>query len=1247
MAVISRQRAAIVVAGMLVFSAIVAGVILLSKEGWRHPPTDQVVGRPPAVRFDALNFCLAMPDDTWTRVPPERVNPDAELAFVSSQGDMAFVAVADAPGVERQGDLETLEQIVLANLRRMSDRVEPGTSRPETLAGIDGRRFVVETFNDRQSLRHVYWLGVHRGHTYQLQLLSHEADLADMERSASEWFGRFSLLDPKRVAHGGKPLEDFFSSRHGYTLRLAGSKWQPWDNVSKVLPEAEWGAQIGNYARCAVIPVSLLGRHPRIEALTAALLARLGIVLSAGDVSNYETPSPEIQRFELSREVAGEMYRYEIQVIAHAGRGYLVAAWADVEAPSDTGAQLDLVLQRFQLQEPPPAPAAKAGELTQNQKQTHAQLFNDLGLYHFNARLFADSVGYFRQAFELLENDPVFLSNVVNAHIELSQFREARDYLQKYLPRFTRHDDLKARLAFVEARAGNAEAALSTYAGLFAAGFRDDAALEDYVELLIDAKRIDEGLAEVRQYLAGGSSSMATRLQAKLHSRKGEHAQAIALLAGLRKQGPFDPQLAYELAEAYLDGQQFHDGLAVCRELLERRYDAPYTYFLKARLELGLKWYAAAKTSLEESLRDDPSNDTTRALLNQVSGMLGEGQNTSIKEPIEPVALPAELTTRPSIDAGDDYRSEYGACFLMRVQGIAFESGREFKTTTRQIVKLFDASGVSRYSTFQFEFDPLAEQLYVNSLRVMDGSGKDIAFGKPNDYFVIDDRAGNVASGRKLLNVPVPGLSPDCTIDLVLTRRDLVPPERFPFTEHFFTADVPILSDSVYVAAPETEVTARASSNLMARPLGSGQAWTIEKPLVYRHEPMQAPLEKFVPHLFIGSAHSSWTQLAADYLASIKDQLEIEPSTRTLAEQVTTPCPTDNEKATALVQLVRDQISYRAIEFGRRARIPNKGSTIIANRYGDCKDHSLLLYQLLKAVGLEAQLALVRTDGTPEQALPSLDQFDHMIVYAPKLGGGRFFDCTDKDASHTQTVPRGLGGRPAFVLDPAGAHFVGLPGYPSHSNLADSQRTVRLVNDADLAIDETLRLEGYLASTLRGLLKDVQPANRVAVLQTQLSAVAGPMQVQKVEVENLDDQSAPLVVKTGCLVKGKFHPVGQSLVGQIPAVWERFFLNAQRVDKRQTPFVARYPLHIKSAITLGVPKGFEAGDMGIFNREEQSSFAEWKMTADTDQAAVRLEFEASRGVGEFSPDQYGAYCDSMDRTVSALAQNVVLIRAQK
>ena len=149
------------------------------------------------------------------------------------------------------------------------------------------------------------------------------------------------------------------------------------------------------------------------------------------------------------------------------------------------------------------------------------KLFNDLGLYHFNSRLFNDSVDYFRQAFELLENDPMLLDNVASAYIELNKFREARDYLKKHLHRFADRHDLKSRYAFLQGKSGDVDAAIKSYGELFAAGFRGDEALQDYIEYLTQRDRPDEALAQVQQYLAqSGSppSQVARRLEAMLYS---------------------------------------------------------------------------------------------------------------------------------------------------------------------------------------------------------------------------------------------------------------------------------------------------------------------------------------------------------------------------------------------------------------------------------------------------------------------------------------------------------------------------------------------------------------------------------------------------------------------------------------------------------------------------------------------------------------------------------------------------------
>ena len=59
--------------------------------------------------------------------------------------------------------------------------------------------------------------------------------------------------------------------------------------------------------------------------------------------------------------------------------------------------------------------------------------------------------------------------------------------------------------------------------------------------------------------------------------------------------------------------------------------------------------------------------------------------------------------------------------------------------------------------------------------------------------------------------------------------------------------------------------------------------------------------------------------------------------------------------------------------------------------------------------------------------VPSVDQFNHMIVYAGGHRGGHFFDLTDKNHDLASLPPMGLGGVQALLLDPAAPRFVASP----------------------------------------------------------------------------------------------------------------------------------------------------------------------------------------------------------------------------
>jgi transglutaminase-like putative cysteine protease len=82
------------------------------------------------------------------------------------------------------------------------------------------------------------------------------------------------------------------------------------------------------------------------------------------------------------------------------------------------------------------------------------------------------------------------------------------------------------------------------------------------------------------------------------------------------------------------------------------------------------------------------------------------------------------------------------------------------------------------------------------------------------------------------------------------------------------------------------------------------------------------------------------------------------------------------------VGFVQEEVRYTGIEIGERAYQPAPPSDVLARRYGDCKDKTLLLVELLRASGIDAAPALVSTDihRAVTDRLPAPGVFDHVIA---------------------------------------------------------------------------------------------------------------------------------------------------------------------------------------------------------------------------------------------------------------------------
>jgi len=737
-----------------------------------------------------LNFRFATPPRPWTVYPGAKLNKDCKLSFMRTRPEVYFMIIAESLGGSAEFSTEQLADVGKAHLESAAQTSKVLKEKTFSKNGLNG--LLVETDAQVRNLPLYYqhWYIATNGFAYQLIGYGRQADRLKVAEEMSHIFGYFELLDYTRVSGGAgkKFTTNFSSSNYGYSVDVLDSIWHEYPNLEKEFSKAEFGASRGDSC-LVVVPISLEGQKPGLNALTAGFLALMSINYPDEELKNQQEYHPSGfagVRYDYEREIEKLLFRYRFGIVQSEDRAWFVAAWTQRHQP-DAEQILSDAFSRVKFTRTTSSflSSSSTAQFTSKQRKTHAYVLNQAGLFHYHAAEYDQALPLFRTAVDLVPTERLYLENAFLAWSHIGKPREALEFLQAQPAASLAVPEVRAWQAFFQGRASLINDAVTNYGTVFAAGFRDDNHFAEYINLLNENQRYADSLLAITNYLKPEDSLRVRVLEAETYTLKGDSDLAIKLLKQQREKAPFNVQISGQLVEAYLKGGTPNEALTLSVDLIKQNANSAYPLFLKGKSELALKWYREAKGSFQDALKLAPTDKTLQSSLDHVSGLLGQGNNRLVRESIEPVAFPSEWTNC-TVEPVPDFEAKQGAYYLRRIEAIQWEPGKDHRTTEYIDVRLLDASGVAAFSTLQRSFDPLSEEVYVNDVRVLDASGKVQSVGNVDDYYVLDDKQDEMATQAKVLNVPVAGLQPGCRLQVTMTRRELGKTDEFPFFEHCF-----------------------------------------------------------------------------------------------------------------------------------------------------------------------------------------------------------------------------------------------------------------------------------------------------------------------------------------------------------------------------------------------------------------------------------------------------------------------------
>lgn len=498
------------------------------------------------------------------------------------------------------------------------------------------------------------------------------------------------------------------------------------------------------------------------------------------------------------------------------------------------------------------------------------------------------------------------------------------------------------------------------------------------------------------------------------------------------------------------------------------------------------------------------------------------------------------------------------------------------------VYKINSNEGLQQMSDINIEFDPAYETLTFH--RVLLHRNGQVIDQLPKSIKTIqreDDLERNLYDGSLTSIINLKDVRVGDVIEYSYTRRGYN-----PVYENFFSRrislnyNVPVEKISQRLLVPHTntltfkkfytdeEPVVKKNSNLIE------YTWERMKVSAYITD-NNAPNWYNPYETILVTNFKDWAQVAnwaaRRYQVSESEKNKIK---KELATHFKSTSPEDfiNEA----IQFVQDDIRYLGFESGLNSHKPHPPTQILNQRFGDCKDKSLLLVTLLNVNGIESYPVLVNTTYRHEisNQLPSINSFDHCIVQIkynnetfyvdPTIGsqGGEF------NHRYFPTYGKGL------VVSEVTKDLSSFPE-PVESSIHEVQvyDVPALGGEAFLHVETTYegaeadyQRSTYSSSTLESIQKNF--LTYYANLYPDIEKVS--------MLEVLDDRS-----KNTFLVKEHYRipnfwkeytdSKGKIYFELYPQALENYF-NISKSAQRTSPYRLEYPLHYVHEINVNLPE---------------------------------------------------------------------------
>ena len=317
----------------------------------------------------------------------------------------------------------------------------------------------------------------------------------------------------------------------------------------------------------------------------------------------------------------------------------------------------------------------------------------------------------------------------------------------------------------------------------------------------------------------------------------------------------------------------------------------------------------------------------------------------------------------------------------------------------RVTTKITDNAGIQSASDINVSYDPLYQKLTFHSISIIRG---DETINKLNaDHFQVIRRELNAENhlydGSLSAMLNLSDVRHGDIIDCSYTIKGFNPIHEGRFSNIYYMNDyVPIGKVNISINSRNTLNYKTYNTDL--KPTQTTHdglkryEWTTINPDKTVYEAYTPQWKLTLPTIAI-SDYKSWSEVVKWGIDLYNINTNLNQDLISKIKTIDDSSNKQGDKIRAVLDFVQNDVRYLGLEYGIGSYKPNSPNKVFKQRYGDCKDKSLLMVKMLNKMNIEAYPMFVNTTlkQTIIELLPSPIFFDHCVVKVIDGAGNQFY----------------------------------------------------------------------------------------------------------------------------------------------------------------------------------------------------------------------------------------------------------------